>query len=82
MTLVNQHWITLSGDPVTGRVPPTMVVYAPPGVMPNAGQLGGALHAYKTFCDAISVSGIEGCATMTSGLTQIDEIGVKSLMGS
>ena len=30
----------------------------------------------------ISVSGIEGWATKISGLTQIDETGVKSLSGS
>jgi len=29
-----------------------------------------------------TVSGIDGWTTSTSGLTQIDEIGVKSLMGS
>lgn len=56
MTLFNQGWTTFGGDPITGRVPTEMIVYADRGVELNEEQLGAVLHAYKLFCDAIKVT--------------------------
>lgn len=51
--LVNQHWINFNGEPVTGRTPPTTVVYGPP-MTPE--QRGEVAHTYKLFCDANNVA--------------------------
>lgn len=56
MSLFNQGRTSFNGDPITGRVPTQLVVFAPPGVTMNAAQEGGVAHAYKLFCDAVSVS--------------------------
>ncbi len=47
--LVNQHWITIGGEPVTGRIPPRLIVYGPEL---TKGQAGEVAHIYKLFCDA------------------------------
>ena len=56
MTLYNQHWRSPSGEPLTGKVPPRMIVYAPPGAVLSEQQWGQISHAYKLFCDAVTFS--------------------------
>lgn len=51
--LVNQNWINFNGEPVTGRTPPSVIVYGPPM---TAQQQGEVAHAYKLFTDANLVS--------------------------
>ncbi len=47
--LVNRHWINFDGEPVTGRTPPSILVYGPP-MTPQ--QFGEVAHIYKLFTDA------------------------------
>lgn len=57
MSLRNQHWITLSGEPITGMTPTRVRVFSDtPGLVMNAQQEGFVAHAYKLFCDAINIS--------------------------
>lgn len=58
MTLFNQGWMTLGGEPVTGRAPTQAVFYAPPGIEPSQQQRGAVAHAYKLFCDAVRNSAL------------------------
>ena len=54
MSLVNQNWIGLNGEPVTGRVPPRMVVMN--GVEPSPQQMGMIAHHYKLLTYMMKVS--------------------------
>ena len=56
MSLLNNNFLTFGGEPVTGRVPTQMIVYAPEGYQLSEMQLGAVLHVYKLFCDAVRVS--------------------------
>lgn len=47
--LVNQNWINFNGEPVTGRTPPTLIVYGPPMTSQQEGEVA---HTYKLFTDA------------------------------
>lgn len=60
MSLFNRGWTTFDGEPVTGRVPTEMVIYAKLGAELSGEQRGGVLRAYKLFCDAIKLSSIPG----------------------
>lgn len=50
-SLVNQQWIGLSGEPVTGRIPPRLLVMN--GVEPTPGQMGLIAHHYKLLTYAL-----------------------------
>lgn len=56
MTIFNQGWITLGGEPVTGRAPTQVLFHAEPGVEASPQQRGAVAHAYKLFCDAVKNS--------------------------
>ena len=66
MSLFNQNWIGVNGEPVTGKVPPTLRVsykLAPGALSPKSllpvlppQVLGQTYHAYKLFTDAIRVT--------------------------
>lgn len=54
MTLLrNRHWINLDGEPVTGRVPPRVIVYGP---KMTGRQQGEVAHIYKLFTDVCLVA--------------------------
>ena len=54
MTLLrNRHWINLDGEPVTGRVPPQVIVYGP---RMTGRQQGEVAHIYKLFTDVCLVA--------------------------
>lgn len=48
MRVNNPDYLTFGGQPITGRIPPTMVVDG--GVLTQE-QYSGVIHAYKLFCD-------------------------------
>ncbi len=48
MRVNNPDYLTFGGQPITGRIPPTMVVDG--GVLTQE-QYGGVIRAYKLFCD-------------------------------
>lgn len=48
MRVNNPDYLSFGGKPITGRIPPTMVVDG--GVLTQE-QYGGVIHAYKLFCD-------------------------------
>ena len=54
MTLLNQHWQSFSGEPITGRTPTQTRVMN--DVPMNALQAAGVAHAYKLFTDAVLVT--------------------------
>jgi hypothetical protein len=54
MSLVNQNWIGLHGEPVTGRIPPRMLVMN--GVQPNPQQMSMIAHHYKLLTYMMKVS--------------------------
>lgn len=54
MSLLNQHWQSFSGEPITGRTPPQTRIMN--DVPMNALQAAGVAHAYKLFTDAVSVT--------------------------
>jgi hypothetical protein len=54
MSLVNQNWIGLNGEPVTGRIPPRLLVMN--GVQPNPQQMGMIAHHYKLLTYMMKVS--------------------------
>lgn len=54
MSLVNQNWTGLHGEPITGRIPPRLLVMN--GVQPNPQQLGMIAHHYKLLTYAMQVS--------------------------
>ena len=56
MSLVNQNWIGLDGEPVTGRIPPRLRIMN--GVQPNQQQMGMIAHHYKllTYTTKVSVA--------------------------
>lgn len=54
MSLQSHHFITFGGAPVTGRIPPQMIVEG--GGTLTREQYGAVAHAYKLFCDARLVS--------------------------
>jgi hypothetical protein len=54
MSLVNQNWIGLNGEPVTGRIPPRLLVMN--GVQPNPQQMGMIAHHYKLLTYMMQVS--------------------------
>lgn len=56
MSLLNNNFLTFGGEPVTGRVPTQMIVYAPEGYQLSEMQQGAVSHVYKLFCDAVRVS--------------------------
>lgn len=56
MTIFNQGWITLGGEPVTGRAPTQVLFHVAPGVEASPQQRGAVAHAYKLFCDAVKNS--------------------------
>lgn len=57
MSLLNQHWIGLAGEPVTGMTPTRMLVEStPPGLAMSPQQEGALSHAYKLFCTAVANS--------------------------
>lgn len=47
--LANPHWIAFNGEPITGRTPPTVIVYGPP-MTPQ--QQVEVAHAYRLFTTA------------------------------
>lgn len=49
MTLLDQNWISLAGDPIGGRAPTQTLVYGPPM---TADQAGWVRQAYHLFCTA------------------------------
>ena len=55
MSLANQNWISLNGEPITGRIPPRLLVMN--GVQPNPQQMGEVAHHYKllTFMMKVAV---------------------------
>ena len=53
-SLTNQHWISLSGEPITGRIPPTLRIMN--GVEPTPPQMGEIAHHYKLMTLALKVS--------------------------
>lgn len=54
MNLRNHNWTDLQGDPITGRMPPRMVVMN--GVRPTPGQMGMVAHHYQLMTYALKVS--------------------------
>ena len=60
MTLFNRNWIGFAGDPLTGKTPTQTLVHADAGVVLSGQQQGAVAHAYKLFCDAITVSSVPG----------------------
>lgn len=48
MRVNNPDYLTFGGQPITGRIPPTMIVDG--GILTQE-QYGGVIHAYKLFCD-------------------------------
>jgi hypothetical protein len=54
MTLLNQHWQSLTGKPVTGRMPPALHVTG--DVHLTSEQLGAVANAYQVFCNTVAVS--------------------------
>lgn len=48
MRVTNPDFISFSGEPITGRVPPVLIVE---GGELTQDQYGGVIHAYKLFCD-------------------------------
>lgn len=53
-SLTNQHWTSLSGEPITGRIPPTLRIMN--GVEPTPLQMGEIAHHYKLMTHALKVS--------------------------
>ncbi len=53
-SLTNQHWTSLSGEPITGRIPPTLRIMN--GVEPTPPQMGEIAHHYKLMTLALKVS--------------------------
>ena len=53
-SLTNQHWTSLSGEPITGRIPPTLRIMN--GVEPTPPQMGEIAHHYKLMTLAMKVS--------------------------
>lgn len=60
MMLSNQNWIGFAGDPLTGKTPTQTLVHADAGVVLTGQQQGAVAHAYKLFCDAVTVSSFPG----------------------
>lgn len=57
--LNNPNWIGFDGTPITGRVPPQVIVSSqPPGLILTPEQQGQMQHAFKLFADAVAVSAI------------------------
>lgn len=54
MSLRNQNWTDLHGNPITGRVPPVLQVMN--GVPPNPQQMGMIAHHYKLLTYMMKVS--------------------------
>ena len=54
MSLVNQNWTGLHGEPVTGRIPPRLRVMN--GVQPDSQQMGMIAHHYKLLTYMMKVS--------------------------
>lgn len=54
MSLRNQNWTDLSGNPITGRVPPRLVSMN--GVQPSVRQMGMIAHHYKLLTYMVTVS--------------------------
>ena len=53
-SLTNQHWTSLSGEPITGRIPTTLRIMN--GVEPTPPQMGEIAHHYKLMTLAMKVS--------------------------
>ncbi|AMO36405.1 hypothetical protein [Thauera humireducens] len=51
--LQNHNWIGFNGEPITGRVPPRLIVYGPDL---TGQQRGEVFHAYKLFTEACGVA--------------------------
>lgn len=49
----NRHWIGFNGEPITGRIPPQLLVYGPDL---TGRQRGEVFHIYKLFTDACRVA--------------------------
>lgn len=55
--LNNPHWIGFSGAPITGKVPTQTIVHVEErGFQMTGPQYAEVQHAYKLFCDAVSVT--------------------------
>ena len=55
----NPNWIGFDGQPITGRVPPQVLVSSqPPGLQLTSEQQGQMRHDFKLFTDAVAVSAI------------------------
>lgn len=54
MKLHDPSFISFDGAPITGRIPPTVLIAN--DLQPDALQRAGIAHAYKLFCDAKRVS--------------------------
>lgn len=60
MSLFNRDFLAFDGNPITGRQPTQILVYAEPGVMLTPEQQARTEHAYKLFCDAVKTSANAG----------------------
>lgn len=58
MTIFNQGWIGMSGEPITGKVPTRVIVHNTTSEPVTKQQDAEVFHAYKLFCDAVKVSAI------------------------
>lgn len=56
MSLLNSAWISFAGEPITGKVPPRMVIHAAPGFALSHAQYSAVAHAFKLFKDAVAGS--------------------------
>jgi hypothetical protein len=57
MSLRDPNWVTFSGEPITGRAPTRVTVFAPDAsVRMNVGQELFVAARYREFCNAIRVS--------------------------
>ena len=56
MSLLNNNFIDKNGNPITGRVPTQLQVYAPEGYQLSNLQYSAVMHAYKLFCDNVRLS--------------------------
>lgn len=54
MSLRNHHWTSLSGEPITGRVPPRLLVMNDAQLSQR--QLGEVAHCYRMLSLAMLVS--------------------------
>jgi len=82
MTIFNQGWIGMNGEPITGKVPARVLVHNTTSEPVTKQQDAEVFHAYKLFCDAVRVSAIpDGYHVQNRFLADGSRIRLESING-